>query len=62
VPAPGVLPEAQHDASGSATELSIRGVLEGLLQTQAVASAARQQLPEVVGQEVGQLAKTFLFW
>jgi hypothetical protein len=57
VPAPGVLPEAQHDAAGSAAELSIRGVLDGLLQKQAAAGG--QQLPGVVGQEVGQLADVF---
>lgn len=57
VPAPGVLPEAQHDAAGSAAEMSIRGVLDGLLQKQAAASG--QQLPRMVGQQVGQLATRF---
>jgi hypothetical protein len=38
--------------------MSIRGVLEGLLQKQA-AAVAGQQLPRVVGQEVGPVGKRF---
>jgi hypothetical protein len=55
-----VLPEVQHDAaeSASSNEMSIRGVLEGLLQKQA-AAVAGQQLPRVVGQEVGPVDKRF---
>lgn len=61
VPGPGVLPEVQHHAAGAATanEMSIRTVLEGLLQKQAAAVVAGQQAPGMVGQEVGPVGKRF---